>query len=69
LRYPDSENRHFFNLKDKAVKDAFACLYPPRRRGRYIGTAWGGLFISGEVFGDTSESINKTKSPRYLFDT
>ena len=59
----------FFNSRDLAVKNAFACLYPPHLRVRYIGTAWDGLFISSSAFGDASYKINQNRLHAFFFTT
>ena len=64
--YPVVKNRQILNSKDKAVKERLRLPVSTPQEGRYIGTAWGGLFISSGAFGDAFATINKTKSPRYL---
>ena len=48
--------------------NAHACLVHPGKRGRYIGTAWGGLFISVWAFGDASDKINRTLSRAFFVE-
>lgn len=41
--------------------------FHPDTRGRYIGMAWGGLFISVWAFGDASVKIDRTLLHVFFF--